>query len=112
MRAARFSPKASTISSSTETKNCAEPRVALPRTTAGELAVDSPGFVPLGADNVQSAQLGDAVAQLDVGTSAGHVGGHRHPALLAGLRDDLGLDLMVLGVQDLVLDPLRLEQAH
>ena len=84
-----------------------EARVALAGATAGELAVDPARFVPLGADDVQAAELGDALAELDVGSAAGHVGGDRHPALLAGLRDDLGLDLVVLGVQDLVLDPLR-----
>ena len=66
--------------------------------------------MPLGADDVQAAELGHALAELDVGTAAGHVGGHRHPAGLAGLGDDLGLDLVVLGVQDLVLDVRRREQ--
>ena len=66
--------------------------------------------MPLGTDHVQAAQLGNAVAQLDVGSAAGHVGGDRHAAFLAGLRHDLGLDLVVLGVQDLVFDPLCLEQ--
>ena len=84
-----------------------EPGVALAGAAAGELAVDPPGFVPFGADDVQAAELGDAVAELDVGAAAGHVGGDRHPAFLAGLRHDLGLDLVVLGVQDLVFDPLR-----
>ena len=64
--------------------------------------------MPFGADHVQAAELGDAVAELDVGAAAGHVGRDRHAAPLAGLRHDLGLDLVVLGVQDLVLDALRL----
>ena len=52
-------------------------------------------------------ELGDPLAELDVGAAAGHVGGDRHLARLAGLGDDLGLDLVVLGVEDLVLDARR-----
>ena len=81
--------------------------VALAGAAAGELAVDPARLVPLGADDVQAAQLGDALAELDVGAAAGHVGRHRHLAGLAGLGDDLGLDLVVLGVEDLVLDLRR-----
>ena len=98
------------ISSSSETKNWQYARVALAGATARELAVDPPRFVAFGADDVQAAQLGDALAELDVGSAAGHVGRDRHAARLARLGDDLGLDLVVLGVQDLVLDPLGLEQ--
>src|SRR5215210_6468920 len=47
--------------------------VALPGAAAGELAVDAPGLVPLGADDVQAALLGHPRAQLDVGAAAGHV---------------------------------------
>ncbi len=62
-----------------------EAGVSLAGAAAGELAVDSPGLMPFGADDVQPAQLGDSIAQLDVGSSAGHVGGDRHPAFLTGL---------------------------
>ena len=48
------------ISSSSETKNWASARVALAGAAAGELAVDPPRLVPLGADDVQAAELGDA----------------------------------------------------
>ena len=46
-------------------------------------------------------------AELDVDAAAGHVGGDRHRAGLAGLGDDLGLarGVLGLGVQHRVLDP-------
>ena len=72
--------------------------------------VDAARLVPLGADHVQAAELEHAVAELDVGTAAGHVGRDRDGAGLARVLDDLGLALVVLGVQDLVLDALALEQ--
>ena len=43
-------------------------------------------------------------AQHDIRTTAGHVGGHGDGAQLTGLRHDLRLTLMVLGVQYVVLD--------
>ncbi len=49
-------------------------------------------------------------AQHDVGTTAGHVGGHGDRPELAGLGDDLGLLLMVLGVEHIVLDALLGQQ--
>ncbi len=48
-------------------------------------------------------------AEDDVGASASHVRGDRHGPLPAGLGDDLGLALVVLGVQHLVLDPMMPE---
>ena len=60
--------------------------------------------MPLGADDVQAAQIDDALAQLDVGAAARHVRGDRHRARSPGVRDDLRLALVVLGVQHLVLD--------
>ena len=48
--------------------------------------------------------------QHDVGTTAGHVGGHGDRPELAGLGDNLGLLLMVFGVEDVVLDALLGQQ--
>ncbi len=123
-------------------------RVALTAGTAAELVVDAPRLVPLGAEDVEAAQLLDLIllrldgllgllqgggqgsgplldvllgveaalaqlrlgevlgvaAELDVRTTAGHVGGHGDGALAAGLGDDLRLALVLLGVQHLVLD--------
>ena len=53
-------------------------------------------------------ELGVAAEQ-DVGTAAGHVGGDGDRALAAGLRDDVGFALVVLGVQHFVPDAHLLE---
>ena len=50
-------------------------------------------------------------AEDDVGAAAGHVRGDGHGAQPAGLGDDLGLALVVLGVEDLVGDAPLLQQA-
>ena len=49
-------------------------------------------------------QLVGIAAQQDVGTTTGHVGGDGHGAVASGLGHDVGLALMVLGVEDLVRD--------
>ena len=49
-------------------------------------------------------QLVGIAAQQDVGTTTGHVGGDGHGAVASGLGHDVGLALMVLGVEDLVCD--------
>ncbi len=55
-------------------------------------------------------ELGVA-AQDNIGTAARHVGGDGDRAELAGLRDDLRLALVLLGVEDLMLDARALEGA-
>ena len=60
----------------------------------------------------QVCQLDLEVAtQLDVGATTGHVGGNGHGSRLTGLRDDVCLALMLLGVEHFVGDALLLEQA-
>ena len=141
-------------SSSSAEVEAAAAGIALATATAAKLQVDAAGFVPLGADDVQAAEvfdflplglhvlalldLGDELvpfvlrhieprgvfvlqqgpghrlgiaAEDDVGTAAGHVRGDRDGALAAGLGDDLGLALVMLGVEHLVLDAALLEQA-
>ena len=78
--------------------------VALAAGAAAQLVVDAPRLVALGAEHVQAAEIGHALAELDVDAAAGHVGGDRDRAQLPGLRDDVGLALVVLRVQHLVLD--------
>ena len=51
-------------------------------------------------------------AEDDVGAAAGHVRGDGHGAQPAGLGDDLGLALVVLGVEDVVGDAPLLQQAR
>ena len=55
-----------------------------------------------GAEDMQTAQLGDAFTQFDVRTASGHVGGDGHTADLTRLRDDFGFTGMLLGVQHIV----------
>src|SRR5207237_5402887 len=54
----------------------------------------------------------DAGAEFDVGAAAGHVGGDRDGGRLARLRDDLGLALVVLGVEHFVAETAPLEHAR
>ena len=54
----------------------------------------------------------DVAAEHDVGTAAGHVGGDGDRAEPAGLGDDAGLLLVVLGVQHVVRDRALLELAR
>ena len=50
-------------------------------------------------------------AEQDVRTAAGHVGRDGHGALATRLRDDLGLALVELGIEDVVLDAPLVEDA-
>ena len=106
-------------------------RIALARAAPAQLAVDAPRLVALAADHVEPAgafldqvpqgflaldlvgQLrlahdhvafhpDDAGAELDVGAAAGHVGGDGDGAGLAGVEDDFGFALVVLGVEHVV----------
>ena len=85
--------------------------VALAAGAAAQLVVDAPALVALGAEHVQAAELGHALAELDVDAAAGHVGGDRDGARLAGVLDDLGLALVLLGVEHVVRHAVALEQA-
>ena len=82
--------------------NWLDARVALAARPAAKLVVDAPGLVALGAEDEQTAGLHHALAQLDVGTAAGHVGGDGDRARLPGLRDDARLFGVVPGVEHLV----------
>ena len=53
---------------------------------------------------MQPAEFFHTGAQLDVGSAAGHVGGDGHGAGPTGLRHDVRLALVLLGIQHLVLD--------
>src|SRR5690606_26963881 len=64
-------------------------------------------FAALG---LQVRQFGlQRAAEHDVGTAAGHVGGDGHRARAAGLGDDGGLALVLLGVEHLVVDARLVE---
>ena len=80
-----------------------------------------PGRVPLlwrGLQRVHAlgpqrllGQVLHVAAEHDVDAAPGHVGGHGDRAEPARLGDDVGLALVVLGVEDLGLDPPLLQQA-
>ena len=86
--------------------------VALTPRAAAQLVVDAPALVALGAQHVEAAELGHARPELDVDAAAGHVGGDGHRAGKPGVLDDLGLALVLLGVEDVVLDAVPLEHAR
>src|SRR5450756_887501 len=86
--------------------------VSLPAGTAAQLVVDAPALVALGAEHVEAAGLDDALAELDVDAAAGHVGRDRERAFLAGVLDDLGLALVLLGVQHVVLHAVPHEETR
>ena len=63
------------------------------------------------ADALSAGETFRVAAEQDVDAAARHVRGDRDRRELAGLRDDLGLTLVLLRVQHLVRDALLLEQA-
>ncbi len=105
-------------------------RISLTAGTAAQLPVDAPRLVALRSDDVQAAQLhdvdelvfgvlalrglrfGDAGSELDVGSAAGHVGRDRHRPRLSRSGHDLGLALVILGVEYVVRNPGPLEHAR
>ncbi len=66
--------------------------------------------MPLRTEDVETAELHDALAELDVHAAAGHVGRDRDRAALARILDDLPLALVLLRVQDVVRDALALQE--
>ncbi len=78
--------------------------IALAAGAAPELVVDAAGLVAFGAQDVEAAPFHHAFAQDDVGAPAGHVGGDGHHALLPGVGHDLGLFLVLLGIEHFVFD--------
>ena len=57
-----------------------------------------------GLHQIGPGEVLGVAAQHNIRTTAGHVGGHGDGAQLTGLRHDLRLTLVVLGVQYVVLD--------
>src|SRR5262249_9099604 len=76
---------------------------ALAAGAAAELVVDAARLVPLGAEDVETAELDDAGAELDVDAASRHVRGDGDRAALARVLDDLGLARVLLRVEDVVL---------
>src|ERR1700682_1265100 len=76
--------------------------ITLPRATSAQLPVDATRLVPLRANNEKSAPVRNAIAELNVGAAAGHVGGNRHGPRLTRALHDFRLLHVVLGVEDVV----------
>ena len=81
-----------------------EARIALTAASSAQLIVDTAGLMTFTAQYGQTTQRARFLAQLDIGTTAGHIGRDRHRADLSGLRDDLSLSRMVLRIQHLMRD--------
>src|SRR5215211_1181712 len=77
-------------------------RIALARTTSTQLPINAAGFVPLGADDEETALLRHAFSQFDVGAATGHVGGDRNGAALARPLNDLRFLPVVFRIQHVV----------
>ena len=90
---------------------------ALSSAAAPELLIDTEALVTVGADDVETAACyhrrvlaAIAAAQPDVCAATGHVGGDRHRAERSRLGHDLGLGLVVPGVEDAALHAGLLER--
>ena len=65
--------------------------------------------MPLGTDDGQTARLAHLRGELDVGTTARHVGGDGNHALPSGLGHDLGFLHVHLGVEHIVRNLAQVE---
>ena len=81
-------------------------RVSLSSGTAAQLIVNTSRLMALGTDDLQSSCRPRVVIQLDICTTAGHIRGNGHGAVLTGKSHDLGLALMEFCVQHFVRDAL------
>ena len=79
-------------------------RIALTSASSAELIVDTSGFMALRTDDLQTARCPRIIIQLDIRTTSGHVGGNGDRPVNTGVRHDLRLLLMVLGIQHVVFD--------
>ena len=77
-------------------------RVTLTSGTATQLPVHTAAFMTFRTDNGQTAGLAHLVTQLDIRTTAGHVGGNRHRAALSCLGHDIRFLLMEFRIQHVV----------
>ena len=86
-------------------------RISLTSASAAQLVVNTPGFMPLRADDFEAARRFCFIVQLDIRTTACHVGGNRHRSVHAGIRHDLRLQFMEFGVQHFMRDAFFPEKA-
>src|SRR5262245_53536525 len=84
-------------------------RIALAAAPAKELAVDATSVMVLRGDHMEATGPGNPRSEPDVGTAAGHVGGHRDPAGLPGLRHDRGFLTVLARVEHAMPKPRERE---
>ena len=72
--------------------------ISLTAGTAAQLIVDSSGLVTFRADDFQAPCFTCHIIQLDIRSTAGHVGGDGNGSRHTGLGHDLRLQLMELGI--------------
>ena len=77
-------------------------RISLTSGTPAQLIVDTSGFMTLGTDDLETADFLRLVVQLDIRTTAGHVGSDGYRAVYTGIGYNLSLHLMEFGIQHLV----------
>src|SRR5260370_34493587 len=83
----------------------ARARVTLAAGAPAKLVIDTPAFVALRANDVQTTDASHAWSENDVGSASGHVRGDRDPCRLPRLGDARRLALLLLGGEDVVLHP-------
>ncbi len=78
------------------------PRIALSRATPDQLQVDPTALVNLCQNHMQSACIGDSIAEVDVRTATGHVRRNCHRPALPCTGDDLGFSSQIPCIQNLM----------
>ena len=73
-------------------------RISLTTGTSTQLIIDTSGLMPLCTDDHQAACRSRLLIQLDIRTTARHVGRNGNGSMYACVRHDLSLELMELGI--------------
>ena len=81
-------------------------RVSLTSGTSTELIVNTSGLMTLCTDDLQTTGFSCHIVQLDISTTASHVGCDRNSTSLTSLCNDLSLKLMEFRIQYIVLNTL------
>jgi hypothetical protein len=85
--------------------------VALSSATAKELPVDTPCFVSFGRQNVQPSPLCYPWSQTDICPPASHIRRHHNTPWRTGMGDDVGFGAVLPGVEHLVRETRRSQEA-
>jgi hypothetical protein len=85
--------------------------VTLPSTAAKELPINTPGLVSFGRNNVQSPALGHPRGQTNICPPASHIRCHYNALWLTGMGDDAGLCTILPGIEHLMCEAGRSQEA-